>query len=245
MFEQSLLEIAAKGTGRKAWTLLASAGFQCLLVGILILLPLLHIEALPKVLHWVRIEPPPGRSQPELQRRPASPTDGARQSEVLGNTVVAPPNIPDRVNLVEDPEPLPSPSGSVGSFPERGVEGGTGTAWSERNLLPGVIPPPPPLLNPEPPRPVSQGVMNARAISQPSPIYPPLARQARIQGRVQLEAIISKIGAIESLRVVSGHPLLVQAALDAVKQWRYRPTLLNGEPVEVLTTIEVNFTLTQ
>jgi protein TonB len=242
MFEQSLLGIAAKGTRRKAWTLLASAGFQCLLVGILIVLPLLHIEALPKVLHWVRIEPPPG---PQLPEPPPPLTDHAGQSEVLGNTVVAPPNIPDRVNLIEDPEPLPSPSGSVGSVPVSTVEGGTGTTWAVRNLLPGVIPPPPPPTKPEPPRLVSQGVMNARAISQPSPIYPPLARQARIQGRVQLEAFISKIGTIESLRLVSGHPLLAQAALDAVKQWRYRPTLLNGEPVEVLTTIEVNFTLIQ
>jgi protein TonB len=76
-------------------------------------------------------------------------------------------------------------------------------------------------------------------------VYPPLAKQARIQGVVLLEAVISKDGAIDNLRVISGHPLLTQAAIDAVKQWRYKPTLLNGEPVEVVTTITVNFAFSQ
>ena len=75
------------------------------------------------------------------------------------------------------------------------------------------------------------------------PPYPPLVKQARIQGTVVLEAVISKQGSVENLRVISGHPLLIQAALDAVKQWKYKPTLLNGEPVEVVTTVTVNFNL--
>jgi protein TonB len=76
-------------------------------------------------------------------------------------------------------------------------------------------------------------------------MYPPLARQTRISGTVRLHAIIGKNGAVQQLEVISGHPLLVQAALDAVRQWRYRPTLLNGEPVEVDTTIDVIFSLNQ
>jgi protein TonB len=75
-----------------------------------------------------------------------------------------------------------------------------------------------------------------------NPIYPPLARQARVQGVVVLEAIITREGTIHSLRVVTGHPILAQAAADAVQQWRYRPTLLNSDPVEVITTITVTFT---
>ena len=75
------------------------------------------------------------------------------------------------------------------------------------------------------------------------PVYPQPARLARISGTVRLEALISRDGMIQSLRVMSGHPLLAQAALDAVRQWVYRPTRLNGEPVEVLTQIEVNFKL--
>jgi protein TonB len=76
-----------------------------------------------------------------------------------------------------------------------------------------------------------------------NPVYPQIAQQTRVQGVIVMEAIISKEGSIESLRTVSGHPLLFQAAIDAVKQWKYRPATLNGEPVDVITTITVTFTL--
>ena len=75
------------------------------------------------------------------------------------------------------------------------------------------------------------------------PEYPPLARQARIQGLVLLEAFIARDGTIQNLRIVTGHPLLAPAAQSAVQQWIYRPTMLNGEPVEVVTTISVTFSL--
>jgi len=92
---------------------------------------------------------------------------------------------------------------------------------------------------------VGGNVQAANLINQVRPIYPPLAKQARISGTVELSAIIGKDGRVQDLKVVRGHPLLVQAALDAVKNWIYKPTLLNGEPVEVSTTIDVNFTLAQ
>ena len=104
---------------------------------------------------------------------------------------------------------------------------------------------------PPPPKPsqtrIRQGgaVTAASLVNRVQPNYPPLARQTRISGTVRLHAIISKSGSVESLEVMSGHPLLVQAALDAVRQWRYRPTTLNGEPVEVDTTIDVIFSLNQ
>jgi TonB family protein len=85
----------------------------------------------------------------------------------------------------------------------------------------------------------------ARILSRVRPIYPHLAQMARIQGTVVLEATISKTGRLEQLHVVSGHPLLVQAALEAVNQWRYQPALRHGEPVEAVTSIEVKFTLNQ
>ena len=80
-------------------------------------------------------------------------------------------------------------------------------------------------------------------MSGPRPVYPPLARQARVEGTVRLEAVISREGTIINLRAVSGHPLLIPAALAAVAQWVFRPTYLNDEPVEVATVIDVNFTL--
>jgi len=91
---------------------------------------------------------------------------------------------------------------------------------------------------------VSQGVLAGNLIQQVQPVYPPMAKIARVQGTVVLQAVISKQGTIENLRVVNGHPMLIQAAIDAVKQWRYKPYLLSGEPVEVDTQITVNFNLT-
>jgi len=88
---------------------------------------------------------------------------------------------------------------------------------------------------------VGGNVIAANLISQVEPVYPELARQARIQGVVVLEAEISREGTVENLKVVTGHPLLTQAAIDAVKQWRYKPIMLNGQPVPVVTTITVNF----
>src|SRR5271154_3748691 len=90
---------------------------------------------------------------------------------------------------------------------------------------------------------VSQGVSQGLLVRRVQPNYPPLARQARISGTVVLHAVISKDGSIENLTLVSGHPMLAPAAIDAVKQWKYRPYLLNGEPVEVDTEVLVNFTL--
>jgi protein TonB len=92
---------------------------------------------------------------------------------------------------------------------------------------------------------VGGNVQSARLIAQPKPVYPPLAKQARISGTVRFTAIIGRDGTIQNLTLLGGHPLLVQSATEAVKQWRYQPTLLNGEPVEVVTQIDVNFTLSQ
>jgi protein TonB len=88
---------------------------------------------------------------------------------------------------------------------------------------------------------VSQGVMDGNLVRRVEPTYPQMAKIAHIQGDVLLQAKISKTGSIEDLRGVSGHPILMQAALDAVRQWKYRPYQLNGEPVEVETTIKVQF----
>jgi len=90
---------------------------------------------------------------------------------------------------------------------------------------------------------VSQGVSTGLLVRKVNPNYPPLARQARIQGSVLLQAEISKTGDIQNLRLISGHPMLAPAAIEAVKQWKYKPYLLNGEPVEVETQVQVNFTL--
>jgi protein TonB len=170
--------------------------------------------------------------------------------------LMAPKVVPKEVATIKEEE-LPPPSagvaGVVGGVPG-GVAGGTpgGVLGGIIGSVPSAAPPPPPPPKKEEPKPVTPqrikvggNVQSARLVRQPRPVYPPLAKQARISGVVKLGAIISKDGTIQHLEVISGHPLLVPAALEAVKQWVYQPTLLNGEPVEVQTQIDVNFTLSQ
>jgi len=129
----------------------------------------------------------------------------------------------------------------IGGVPG-GVPGGQmgGVIGGVLGGIPTAAPPPP-----ETPKRirVSTGVQEAKLIRKIAPTYPPIAKQARIQGVVQLEAIISRDGAIHNLRVIDGHPLLAQSAVEAVQQWRYEPTLLNNEPVEVVTLVNVVFKL--
>jgi len=144
--------------------------------------------------------------------------------------------------MIKEDEPPPSagPAGVVGGVPG-GVPGGTmgGVLGSVMSSVPSAVPK---AATPQRVR-VSQGVSQGLLIHKVQPTYPPLARQARIQGSVILQALIGKDGTIQNLHVVSGHPMLTNAALEAVKEWRYKPYFLNGEPVEVETTINVNFTL--
>lgn len=153
--------------------------------------------------------------------------------------LVAPKVIPKDVKIIkEDAEPdMGGMSGGVVG----GVAGG-----SMGGVIGGVVG----SVAPPPPKQQSRirvggNVTAAKIMNRVSPVYPALARQTRISGTVRLHAIIAKDGTVQQLEVMSGHPLLVQAALDAVRQWRYQPTLLNGEPVEVDTTVDVIFSLNQ
>jgi len=170
--------------------------------------------------------------------------------------LMAPKVVPKEVATIKEEE-LPPPTsgvaGVVGGVPG-GTPGGTpgGVLGGIIGSVPSAAPPPPPPPKKEEGKPVTPqrirvggNVQSAKLVRQPRPNYPPLAKQARISGIVKLSAVISKDGTIKELQVISGHPLLVPAALEAVKQWVYQPTLLNGEPVEVQTQIDVNFTLSQ
>jgi len=139
----------------------------------------------------------------------------------------------------------------VGGVPG-GVPGGAlgGTLGGIIGSVPTAAPPPPPVKKEEKPATpqrirVGGQVQAANLIRKVTPVYPQLAKSARIQGVVRFTAIIGKDGTIQNLQLVTGHPLLVEAARQAVSQWQYKPTLLNGEPVEVVTQIDVNFTLSQ
>jgi protein TonB len=243
-----LIYSAAKTGDWKRATLPIAYVFEVIIVGVLVLIPLIYTEALPKaqLMTFLAAPPPPPPPPPPPA---AAPVPVIRHRVSVEDVMRAPTVIPKTIAVVKDePEPAPNANiGVVGGVPG-GVPGGT-----MGGVLGGVIggvlsaatPPPPPPPKPAAPKRIRVGgqVESARLIFQPHPEYPPLAKMARIQGVVRLDATISKDGTIQDLKVISGHPLLVKAALDAVQRWRYQPTLLNGEAVEVATEIDVNFTL--
>jgi len=240
MFEEMVVSSAHTKKTNKPWTVALSMVFQLAFLGILILIPLIYTEALPKtMLATLIVAPPPPPPPPPP---PAAQVVHVKPQVKLieAGKLVAPKVIPKDVKIIKEEE-QPDVSGMAGGVPG-GVAGGS-MGGVIGGIVGGLAPPPPK----EAPQRIQRGgnVQAALLVNKVQPLYPPLARQTRISGTVRLHAIISKTGVIQELSVISGHPLLVRAALDAVQQWRYRPTLLNGEPVEVDTTIDVIFSLNQ
>jgi protein TonB len=238
MFEDSLVESSGALGRQNPWATSLSFAVQALLAGALVLLPLIYTEALP----WRQIAaivnapappPPPAQSSPTPQRT-AQP-----RAMLAEGALRLPGPIPQHVAMVHDEET------TGGAAPDlAGVPGGTGSGVPN-SVINNVIQAPPAMPKVAAPSKVrvSSGVAQGLLIHQVKPAYPPLAVQARVQGSVVLQAVIAKDGTVKDLRVVSGHPLLVRAALEAVQLWRYKPYLLNDQPVEVDTQINVNFTL--
>jgi protein TonB len=225
---------------RRGWTTLTSFGLQALVVGMLLLLPILRPSGLP-LFH--QLSTPISLGQPMGDPEPARPrpSSGFVPSRPSIFIFHRPSPIPfENHPTIDEGQPPVTGSGPyIPGAPANGSKDGI------PNLFDGGTRPVVPVA-PAPPIPhavrlshMSEGDL----IRKVQPNYPPLARSARIQGTVLLQAVIGKQGNIENLRVMSGHPMLVQAALDAVRQWRYRPYILNGEPVEVETQITVNFSL--
>ncbi len=243
MFEEMIVS-GAKEKTNKRWTVVVSMILQVFFLLILILIPLIYTEALPRaMMSSILFAPPPPPPPPP----PPAAVQVARIKPTVrlmdAGKLVAPKAIPKEVNIIKEEE-LPPDAGMQGIA--GGVPGGV-AGGSMGGVLGGVIgvkAPPPPKVTPKRVM-VGGNVQAARLVNKVQPLYPPLARQTRISGTVKLHAIIGKDGSVQQLVMVSGHPLLVQAALDAVKQWRYQPTLLNGEPVEVDTEIDVIFSLAQ
>jgi periplasmic protein TonB len=246
MFEDSLLESGNRfRSGKRAGTTLLSFVLQILLLCVLILIPLIYTEALPKqqLMTFLVAPPPPPPPPPPAAATPVKVVK-AIASDLDQGQLRTPTKIPQKVAMIKEeeaPPPTTGVAGVVGGVPG-GVPGG-----QMGGVIGGIISSVPTANVPKIATPqrvrVSQGVSQGLLIHQVKPNYPPLARQARIQGSVVLQAVIAKNGAIENLHLVSGHPMLAPAAIEAVKQWKYKPYFLNGEPVEVETQITVNFTL--
>ena len=247
MFSDSLLDFQVQKK-RKVFATTTSIVVNCLAIGILVVVPLLFTEDLPKAqLLTFLVAPPPPPPPPPPAAAPAQRVMKQIETDLLSSGQLrTPTKIPQKVEIIKEDimPPMPTSGGVVGGVPGGipggqlgGVIGGIVSATSNLAAVPKFIPVAPQRVR------ISQGVTKGLLIHRVEPIYPALAKQARVQGEVILTAIISTNGEIENLQLISGHPMLVPEAIKAVKQWRYKPYLLNGQPVEVETTITVIFSL--
>lgn len=240
MFDDLVISSVHPNKTNKPWTVTLSVLVQAGIVGFMILLPLIYTEALPKGLmntFLVAPAPPPPPPPPAPVIRIVKPVAKLIQQGKL----VSPTVIPKKVNVIKEAEEPPDVVGMVGGVPG-GVEGGS-TAGVLGGILGGAGSGPPPPPKPKGPLRVGGNVMQASLIRQPMPIYPQIAKTAHISGTIVLHAIIGADGTVQDLQYISGPPLLMRAAMDAVRQWRYKPTMLNNEPTAVDTTVSVVFTL--
>lgn len=241
MFADSLLETPWDQRSRRGWITFTSFGVQSVVIGLLLLIPLLTTVGLPSS----RILQPPtsfvAPAPPPRIEREQRTTD--EQSNLANNVPITPRSIPRHIAMIDEIQPPPQVRYGTGI----GVPGGTGDTAGQGffnelgNTRPVVPLPPTPLPATHTFRPSS--LLEGSLIHRVQPVYPPLARSVRVQGAVVLAAVIGKEGTIENLRLISGHPMLVPAAIAAVSQWRYKPYILNGEAIEVETQITVNFLL--
>jgi protein TonB len=251
MFE---LETVSSGfAAKRLWSTCVGLTGEALLLACAALAPLVSPQALPHsraILAWLRpaAPPPPPAAGNAAKPRPARPP--VERLQTVPGRLIAPATIPAKAAVIVD-EPLESSGygvpGGVYSGERNGLPGGMLKSILEDVPVPAVEAAPAPVARPIPmaPKQVMVGgrVEMARLIHRVEPLYPPLARQMRVSGTVELVGIIATGGRIRELKLLSGNPLLAPAALEAVRQWIYEPTLLNGEPVELIATISVIFRL--
>jgi periplasmic protein TonB len=241
MFADCMLETSWPHRSRRSWTTLSSFGLQAVLIGLLLLLPILRNVALPAA-RTVSTPVTLGHvRQPESPIHPLRGGPAIPVRYVDPNQLLLPSHYPHApISSGNEQAGIQAPDGFGGDEAGFPIGARDGLPLS---LFSGTHP----VMPAAPPKPTrafrTSSMLQGSLIRRVDPVYPALARSARVQGSVVLFATISTAGTIENLRVLSGHPLLVGAAIDAVKQWRYRPYILNDEPIEVETEITVNFVL--
>jgi protein TonB len=224
---------------RRGLTTLSSFGLQVLALGVLLIVPLLRPAGLPFI-HQLSM--PISLGRPLGEAHLIATRSGANTASANNPIIVLRPSTSfpiGKPSATDDGPPQVGPAGPYTAGP--GEPGGRDGVLSSLGTGPGPVMPvaSKPTAAPLRISHMSEGDVVRKVL----PTYPPLARSARIQGQVLLQAVISKQGTIENLRLITGHPMLVPAAIEAVRQWRYRPYILNNEPVEVETQIMVNFSL--
>jgi len=240
MFADSMLETSWAQRSRRSWTTLTSFALEAMVIGLLLLLPLWKTVGLPAP-HTLSTPITLGSPQPAAPQTPR----GGHASPTPINSVrpifVAPGRIPRTISTTSGPAAPEAPDAGQVGIPVLGLPGG-GEGLSP-SLIIGTRPVMPVRAVPTVRVIRTSSILEGNLIRRVQPEYPPLAKSIHLQGSVVLAAVISKAGTIDNLQVLSGHPMLVPAAIDAVKQWRYRPYILNNEPIEVQTQITVNFIL--
>ena len=251
LFGDCLLELHEVKRERRFWTTLTSLLLQCGLLGILIIVPLWYTDALPtaQLVTFLVAPPPPPPPAPPAAQTMARVIKQVESDLMSSGQLRTPTRVPTKVAMIKEedaPPPLPVGTGGVvggvpGGIPGGSVGGVIGGIISAASNISAV----PKLALPVVPKRVriSQGVTTGQLTHKVEPFYPMIARNAHVEGQVILKAIINKEGRIQDLQLISGHVLLAPAAVDAVRQWLYKPFLLNGEPVEVETTVTVTFQL--
>lgn len=232
MFEDSTFESMGRIHTRSRGWMIATFAFNGAILAALILIPLFHPEALSgKAIPWLMPAPPTPVEEPKPVVRPEPAT--RVQTQMPHGFIQFPSRIPHGYVVPAVPDPTYTTSWLDDSF---GSNSGTPEGVFHGPSAGSVV-----VRGPVGPKPISSGVAIGLLIHRVVPDYPILPRTMHLEGTIVLQATISKGGTIENLRVVSGPAMLQQAAIDAVAQWRYRPYLLNGQPVEVETTVNVEF----
>jgi protein TonB len=237
MFEDSTFESTGRIRTRSRGWMIASFAFNGSILLALILLPLIYPDALPRqfIAHLMEAPPPP---TPPTPTRPEPVRARTIQTELTNTgSIQAPSRIPIHILDITTRE---APISNI-NIAELGGDtigsNGSGQIFSGQTAHPIVR------SVPTGPVRLPSSVVAARLIQKTLPSYPPIAKAAGVQGTVILQATISKVGTVENLRAVSGPPMLQQSALDAVRTWRYQPYELNGQPLEIETTVNVVFIL--
>jgi protein TonB len=221
--------------GSQAWyTVPVSILAHIALFGAIVIIPLMAADVLPTPNTMMAFAAPPPPPPP-----PPPPAPVAAAPKVTPTPVTNPNAAPTEApkEIVHDPPPTTGVSEGVPGGVEGGIPGGT--LGGVVGGLPSAPPPPPPTA----PVRVGGNIKAPNKTKNVAPVYPPIAQSARVQGVVIIEATIGPDGRVKDAKVLRSIPLLDQAALDAVKQWQFTPTLLNGVPVPVIMTVTVNFTL--
>jgi periplasmic protein TonB len=245
VFEDSLFASTARPNPRRGWAAVASFGLQAAILGILVLVPMVFTDALPvSALRGTFVVTAPVRAS-ALPKPPEVHHTRPNTSDYQRNILVQPRLIPSGIKPVVDHHP-PDSGGEYSGPPIEGAiamdGGGRNDAFNR--IIATVAQPAQPHVSSPSHGPVRiSRIDEGLLIHKVTPVYPKIAVAARQQGAVVLQATIGRDGTIQNLRVIGGPGLLIQPAMDAVKQWRYKPYILNNEAVEVETQITVNFTL--